>query len=52
MLKKASFLTRPTQARQDALYPERGPSEAARCASKGLVPATPRTFQHPDYSTR
>ncbi len=86
----------PTQrsARQDALYPERGPSsslylpleewptlpstarieraqihrarsaskegtwpllphpsEAARCASKRIVPTTPLPFQHPDYST-
>ena len=30
---------------------QRGPSEAARCASKGIVPATPLPFQHPDYST-
>jgi hypothetical protein len=27
---------------------QRGPSEAARCASKGIVPATPLIFQHPD----
>ena len=26
-------------------------SEAARCASKGIVPTTPLPFQHPDYST-
>ena len=26
---------------------QRGPSEAARCASTGTVPATPAHFQHP-----
>jgi hypothetical protein len=87
MLKKARLLTRPTLARRDALYPERGPSsflylpleewprlpstarieraqfhrarsaskegtwpllphpsEAERCASKGIVSATPSHF--------
>jgi hypothetical protein len=87
MLKKAGLLTRPTPARQDAFYPERGPSNslylplgewprlpstarieraqfhrarsaskegtwplpahpsvAARCASTGVVPATPPLF--------
>jgi hypothetical protein len=90
LLKKVRLLTRPTPARQDALYPERGPSnslylslgewprlpstarigraqfhrarsaskegtwplpphpsQAARCASKGIVPATPLPFQQP-----
>ncbi len=31
---------------------QRGPSKAARCTSKGIVPTTPLPFQHPDYSTR
>ena len=87
MLKKTRLLTRPTLARRDAPYPERGPSsslylpleewprlpstarierapfhrarsaseegtwpllphpsEAARCASTGIVPATPPLF--------
>ena len=26
---------------------QRGPSEAARCASTGIAPATPPLFQHP-----
>jgi len=36
----------PTQpsARQDALYPELEHSATARCASKGIVPATPLPF--------
>ncbi len=31
---------------------ERAQFHRARSASKGIVPAIPFTFQHPDYSTR
>ena len=31
---------------------QRGPSEAARCASTGIVPATPPRFQHPARASR
>ena len=32
LLKKVRLLTRPTPARQDALYPERGPSNSRYCS--------------------
>src|SRR5438046_2400600 len=39
-------------SKKDGLALPSHPSEAARCASKGIVPATPPFFQHSARSSR